>query len=275
MSPANPKLLPVTGVQTKSLTPVKHTSRQPCPDSPCDEQSALLQRFCGSQPYHLILINRQGEVVYLSPYLLNLFHIEDPAIILGKVNLFDEELLSYAMFDYRVPLRLAMCGETTFIANIPTPIEEMTALYGNGKAENLKEFTDGCFFPVFNEEGEVTELGILFFPKDRYQADMLSLRCREYLDQHWKEDFDLKAIAEKMGFTSGHIRKRFKKAFGLTPFQYHRQKKFEHLKVLLRDRSIEVKEAFYQCGLDYNGTQARAFADLVGKNPKTYQQNPD
>lgn len=81
----------------------------------------------------------------------------------------------------------------------------------------------------------------------------------------------LKALAETVGLSPGHLQRRFTAAFGLSPAEYARQRKLAVLKQQLRAGS-EVTRALYEAGF---GSPSRLYEDgaaRLGMAPLTYRR---
>lgn len=81
----------------------------------------------------------------------------------------------------------------------------------------------------------------------------------------------LKALAETVGLSPGHLQRRFTAAFGLSPAEYARQRKLAVLKQQLRAGS-EVTRALYEAGF---GSPSRLYEDgaaRLGMAPLAYRR---
>ena len=64
----------------------------------------------------------------------------------------------------------------------------------------------------------VTEFAAIFFP--RVVHGSLALRCREWIDEHWRDQLDMQRIGKALNVSGDHVSRIFK-TFGMTPIEYH------------------------------------------------------
>lgn len=229
------------------------------------------RRILENSPGHCLVYNTRGDLVYLTPATQRLFHIKDLNQVLGQVNVLKDPSLSYAGLDMRGIFQRAMARERFNLYNVRTPVREITERFGSGEPERLSEFTTFYVFPLYDQAGQVSHVVTMMMPQQFFKGDPLALACREYLEEHWQEPFDNLALARRVAMSRSQVNKVFENAFGLTPFAYYRRKKIDHLKEALLQPGVSVKQAYTACGLTYNGSLARDFANSTGYTPKAFQ----
>ena len=101
-------------------------------------------------------------------------------------------------------------------------------------------------------------------------GDVVAEACR-YIDAHADESLTLESLAQRAGLSAAHFQRRFKRAAGVTPKQYHAAARLRALKGGLR-QSGGVTEAVYQAGY---GSASRVYerADSrLGMTPRQYRE---
>jgi AraC family transcriptional regulator of adaptative response/methylated-DNA-[protein]-cysteine methyltransferase len=91
-------------------------------------------------------------------------------------------------------------------------------------------------------------------------------QARQLLDV---DDLGLEALAVAVGLSAGHLQRRFRQQFGLSPAQYRAQRRLEALKQGLR-RGQAVTHALYEAGY---GSPSRVYEDgaaRLGMAPMAY-----
>lgn len=84
-------------------------------------------------------------------------------------------------------------------------------------------------------------------------------------------DFSLDALGAAVGLSAGHLQRRFRAAFGLSPAEYRTQKKLAALKRELRSNG-DVTRALYEAGY---GSSSRVYQDggaRLGMLPGAYRR---
>jgi AraC family transcriptional regulator len=100
-------------------------------------------------------------------------------------------------------------------------------------------------------------------------------RAREYLENNWREEFNIDSIAKAACLSPSHLVRLFKKHTGMTPYSYYQEIKVSRLKEALRDKNVSISQAFLSCGFEYPGNFARFFKEQVGMTPSQYRKSID
>ena len=59
----------------------------------------------------------------------------------------------------------------------------------------------------------------------------------------------------------------------MTPSEYFKKVKVDHLKEKLADKTLSIKEAFAACGEDSQGWVVKIFKEVTGISPKNYRES--
>lgn len=104
-------------------------------------------------------------------------------------------------------------------------------------------------------------------------ADLAHLRrARDYIDRHYAEPLDVPAIARTALMSPAHFSRRFRAAYGETPYAYLMTRRIERAKALLRQGS-SVTEACVTVGCSSLGSFSTRFTEVVGMTPSDYRQS--
>ncbi|HHV09696.1 MAG TPA: helix-turn-helix transcriptional regulator [Clostridiales bacterium] len=171
-------------------------------------------------------------------------------------------------------LRRVFSGEILSFCDVRVPLEEIEGRYiSKGvKPAETDMYQDITCFPLWDEDGAVIYVIALFMTKRTFRARLDAVKAREYIDEHWLDDFNLDKIADAAGVSSSHLMRLFKKYIGKTPYSYYQDVKLEKIKEALGDPGLSISEAFTFCGVDYSGCFAGAFKRTVGMTPSQYRK---
>ena len=98
-------------------------------------------------------------------------------------------------------------------------------------------------------------------------------KAKEYIDTHWKEEFDFHAVAKHVNMGVTQLYGLFQKHTGMTPGDYYRNCKVEHIKEKLSDYDLSIKEAFAACGEDSRGAYSKIFKKIAGVTPTEFRNS--
>jgi AraC family transcriptional regulator, regulatory protein of adaptative response / methylated-DNA-[protein]-cysteine methyltransferase len=80
----------------------------------------------------------------------------------------------------------------------------------------------------------------------------------------------LSALAQTANLSPSHLQRAFRRRYGISPAEYHRARRFDHLKVALRDGAA-VTAAVYEAGFG-SGSRVYEHSDrLLGMTPASYR----
>lgn len=140
-----------------------------------------------------------------------------------------------------------------------------------------KELVCGSMFhnmtalPIRDSNHQLQYVVFIFITSRYYQDKEEIIKGKEYIDNHWKEDFDADKLADIVHVSRHHYIRLFKQHTGITPYHYYRDVKVKKLKEKLCETNLSIAQAFAECGLNYNGNFARTFREKVGMTPSEYR----
>ncbi|MFC9918765.1 helix-turn-helix transcriptional regulator [Agromyces binzhouensis] len=97
-------------------------------------------------------------------------------------------------------------------------------------------------------------------------------RVRDRIDREYAKPLDVEALARGANMSSGHLSRRFRAAFGETPYSYVMTRRIERAMALLRRGDLSVTEVCFEVGCSSLGTFSTRFTELVGVPPSVYRE---
>ena len=96
-------------------------------------------------------------------------------------------------------------------------------------------------------------------------------KARDRIDREYAEPLDVEAIAREVFMSGGHFSRRFKAAYGESPYSYLMTRRIERAMALLRGSDLSVTEVCFAVGCSSLGTFSSRFSELVGVAPSVYR----
>ncbi|HEX6153455.1 MAG TPA: helix-turn-helix transcriptional regulator [Solirubrobacterales bacterium] len=96
-------------------------------------------------------------------------------------------------------------------------------------------------------------------------------RARDLMDREYSRSLDVDAIARAALMSTAHFSRRFRAAYGETPYAYLMTRRIERAKALLRRGEMSVSEVCWEVGCTSLGSFSARFTELVGETPTAYR----
>jgi transcriptional regulator GlxA family with amidase domain len=104
-------------------------------------------------------------------------------------------------------------------------------------------------------------------------ADLRLLRqVRDRMDREFARPLDVPALARGVNMSAGHLSRRFREAYGESPYSYLMTRRIERAMTLLRQGRLSVTEVCFTVGFSSLGTFSTRFTELVGVPPSVYRR---
>jgi AraC-like DNA-binding protein len=101
-------------------------------------------------------------------------------------------------------------------------------------------------------------------------ADLVQLRrARDHMDRNYAEPLDVPAIARAALMSPAHFSRKFRAAYGETPYTYLMTRRMERAKALLR-QGMSVTDTCIAVGCTSLGSFSSRFTEVVGETPSQY-----
>jgi transcriptional regulator GlxA family with amidase domain len=98
-------------------------------------------------------------------------------------------------------------------------------------------------------------------------------RVRDRMDREYASPLDVEALARGVHMSAGHLSRRFRQAYGESPYSYLMTRRIERAMALLRRGDLSVTDVCFAVGFSSLGTFSTRFSELVGVPPSTYRDH--
>ena len=95
-------------------------------------------------------------------------------------------------------------------------------------------------------------------------------RARDLIDRDYAKPLDVPTIAQRALMSPAHFSRRFRAAYGETPYSYLMTRRIERAMALLR-AGTSVTDACMTVGCTSLGSFSSTFTQLVGETPSAYR----
>jgi AraC-like DNA-binding protein len=102
-------------------------------------------------------------------------------------------------------------------------------------------------------------------------ADLVQLRrARDRIDRDYAQPLDVPAMARTALMSPAHFSRKFRSAYGETPYSYLMTRRIERAKALLR-QGQSVTDTCVAVGCTSLGSFSSRFTEIVGVSPSGYR----
>ncbi len=113
-------------------------------------------------------------------------------------------------------------------------------------------------------------------PTDPYLRELTQLRrVKDRIDRGYAQPLAVESLAKAVHMSAGHFSRRFKLAYGESPYSYLMTRRIERAMALLRKGDLTVTEVCFAVGCSSLGTFSTRFTELVGVPPSSYRRGTD
>ena len=103
-------------------------------------------------------------------------------------------------------------------------------------------------------------------------ADLAHLRrARDHIDREYFRPLDVPEIAQQALMSPSHFARRFRAAYGETPYSYLMTRRIERAQELLRRGDLSVTDVCLAVGATSLGSFSSRFTEIVGMTPSAYR----
>ncbi|GHE27653.1 transcriptional regulator [Streptosporangium violaceochromogenes] len=96
-------------------------------------------------------------------------------------------------------------------------------------------------------------------------------RARDLIDREYARPLDVPAMARAALMSPSHFSRRFRAAYGETPYNHLMTRRVERAKALLRRGDLTVTEVCMEVGCTSLGSFSTRFTEIVGESPSAYR----
>ena len=97
-------------------------------------------------------------------------------------------------------------------------------------------------------------------------------RVRDRIDRDYARPLDVEALAKGVHMSAGHLSRKFREAYGESPYSYLMTRRIERAMALLRRGDRSVTDVCFEVGCSSLGTFSTRFTELVGVSPSVYRE---
>lgn len=103
-------------------------------------------------------------------------------------------------------------------------------------------------------------------------ADLARLRrARDLMDREYERPIDVAELARTALMSPAHFSRKFRAAYGETPYGYLMTRRIERAQLLLRRGDMTVTDVCMAVGCTSLGSFSSRFTQLVGETPTAYR----
>jgi transcriptional regulator GlxA family with amidase domain len=102
-------------------------------------------------------------------------------------------------------------------------------------------------------------------------SDGQILKTQQWMEKNYENKFSIDAVAETIGISPRHFKRRFKKATGETPIAYLQRLRIENAKRFLERTQDAINEITWKVGYEDINSFRRLFIKHTGLSPKNYR----
>jgi AraC-like DNA-binding protein len=96
-------------------------------------------------------------------------------------------------------------------------------------------------------------------------------RARDQMDREFAHPLDVPALARTALMSPAHFSRRFREAYGETPYSYLLTRRIERAKALFRRGDLNVTDVCFAVGWSSLGSFSARFTEIVGESPSDYR----
>lgn len=96
-------------------------------------------------------------------------------------------------------------------------------------------------------------------------------RARDLMDREYSRPLEVAELARAALMSTAHFSRRFRAAYGETPYSYLMTRRIERAKALLRHGELTVTEVCFEVGCSSLGSFSASFTQITGQTPTTYR----
>lgn len=243
----------------------------PYPFQSLYENKELFAQIVKHFPYPMHICAPDGTMLLANDEYLKFAKISNPERLYKKHNiLLNPDLERWGVKDFVLQ---AFQGENVHAYDVKVPHQEIIERLGDDK-----ELVYGSLFhnmtalPIRDSNNQLLFIVFIFATSRYYQDREEIMKGKEYIDNHWKEEFDVDKLADIVHMSRYHYTRLFKQHTGMTPYNYYQNVKFGRLKEMLCDKNLSITQVFDECGVDYNGNLSKKFKQDLGMTPSQYRE---
>ena len=234
------------------------------------ENKELFAQIVKHFPHPMHICAPDGTMLLANEEYLKFAKISNPERLYKKHNiLLNPNLERWGIKDF---VLRAFQGEAACAYDVKVPYQEIVERLGDDEelvSESL--YHNMTSLPIRDSNNQLLFIVFIFITYRSYQDREEIIKGKEYIDDHWKEEFNIDKLAGIVHMSRSHYTRLFKQHTGMTPYNYYQDVKFGKLKEKLCDNNLSITQVFEECGVDYNGKFLEKFKEKIGMTPSQYR----
>ena len=248
-------------------------------------------RYCG--PAHLLVVSERGARMEAQTYVEGLpqSSLRETAHKLILVPAGREyrdvqtprtlpRLLFFYFDPSQMPLEAGECGSNSRIA--PRLFFEDGTLWSTAlKLKNLLEgpspengaYVEALGLVLWHEIMRFSRNVIAMHPARGGLAPWQQRSVTAYIEEHIAEQVSLATLSDMVRLSPFYFCRAFKRSFGVSPHQYHINRRIEHAKLLLEKPAPSLTEIGLSVGFCDASSFSAAFRKAAGVTPSSYHRS--
>lgn len=97
-------------------------------------------------------------------------------------------------------------------------------------------------------------------------------RVRDRIDREFDRPLSVEELAAGVFMSAGHLSRRFKAAYGESPYSFLMTRRVERAMALIKRGGVSITDICYGVGFNSPGTFSTRFHELVGMSPSEYRR---
>lgn len=97
-------------------------------------------------------------------------------------------------------------------------------------------------------------------------------RVRDRIDREFDRPLNVEQLATGVFMSAGHLSRRFKAAYGESPYSYLMTRRVERAMALIKRGGVSITDICFAVGFNSLGTFSTRFHELVGMSPSAYRR---
>ena len=230
----------------------------------------LNYQFYDLLPIPIEVFSSDGTCVFMNRAWQELHNFTDPSLTVGKYNLKNDPVCLEIMG--QESMDKVFRGEAWSDPDFPIPIQD--ALERGVISEKPYEAATMNMFMLPIWDGDTFAYTVCFATvKNMYKGRADIAKAQAYIDEHWKDEFDLDKTAHSANLSKRHFQRIFKEVTDSTPIEYYHNVKINKIKEKLSDETLSIEQVFEACGVNSRNLYLKLFKEKTGMSPLEYRKN--
>lgn len=135
-----------------------------------------------------------------------------------------------------------------------------------------EELASRCAKSLLVERNRRSQSPYVIFDYQKNHADRKVLKAQDHMEKQFPETISIETLAQDLGVSPRHFKRRFKKATGDSPLAYLQRVRIEAAKQKLETTRETIDEITCQVGYEDSNSFRRLFRKHTGLSPREYRE---